>query len=246
MPKKTDNLIVRMDPDQKAAFMAACEDEGTTASEEARGFIERFVRDNAGRPKPMKETLMTVARNPKKTGALGASLAAAAALAVGALSGPAMAGTTPERLFADADGNSDGAVTLNEFLAVFTEGKTAEEIQPRVRRVVEERHAAFDTNKDGRLEKEEYVAAWSRDAEERFVCLDQDGDAAVTVREWTEAGGVCGAWVYGLTMGGVFARGDEPPKPGTDTLREMALKGESFARMDLNGDGRVTLPELVE
>jgi hypothetical protein len=50
-PKKSETLEVRLPHQTKTAFMARCRDDGQTASEAVRGFIEAELVTGPGRPR---------------------------------------------------------------------------------------------------------------------------------------------------------------------------------------------------
>lgn len=99
-PKKTETLEIRLPPATKRAFMDRCRDEGLTASDAVRGFIETRTAP-AGRHARLWQ----------------AAVAAAVGLAVGAVAGPSLAqsGTPDRAAFERMDRNHDGVLTLQEF-----------------------------------------------------------------------------------------------------------------------------------
>jgi hypothetical protein len=106
--KKSETLEIRLPYPTKLAFMARCRDEGRTASEALRGFI-----DGAVEPRRM-------AKAPRKLIAGAAIAAAVGAIALPSLAHPARAQI--DRLaaaadFARLDTNHDGRLTLAEFTA---------------------------------------------------------------------------------------------------------------------------------
>ena len=101
-----------------------------------------------------------------------------------------------ERRFDKLDANHDGVVTLNEFVAAATakfkeldvagNGRvTAEEIasspraHERAEKVAERIAHRLDTNGDGRVSKDEFLAM----AKTRFAKLDKNGDGFLTADE---------------------------------------------------------------
>ncbi len=91
----------------KTAFMARCQDEGRTASEAVRGFIDAELTARSRRP---------------RVGLWHALAAAAAGLAIGAVAAPSLAQTAhaqndPRAAFDRLDRNHDGVVSYAEFRA---------------------------------------------------------------------------------------------------------------------------------
>ncbi|MEO1790260.1 MAG: hypothetical protein AAFR34_11215 [Pseudomonadota bacterium] len=44
--KKDSQLVLRLDKDERDAFVELCKDLDTSAAREIRGFIRRFLKDN--------------------------------------------------------------------------------------------------------------------------------------------------------------------------------------------------------
>lgn len=101
-PKKSETLEVRLPYQTKLAFMSRCRDDGQTASEAVRGFIETELGS----------------RGRTRRARLWQALAAAmAGLALGAIAAPSLARTPPadHAAFERLDQNHDGALSLAEF-----------------------------------------------------------------------------------------------------------------------------------
>jgi hypothetical protein len=98
--KKSETLEVRLPHPTKLAFMARCRDEGVSASEAVRGFIEGRL-----------ETGATPARTRRLPLIAAGALAAAAMAAVAA---PSLARTGPPADFARLDADRDGRLTPAE------------------------------------------------------------------------------------------------------------------------------------
>jgi len=101
-PKKSETLEVRLPHQTKTAFMARCRDDGQTASEAVRGFIEA--------------ELVTGSRRVRLRGWQMAA-AAAAGLMLDAGAAPSLARTVSadEAAFVRMDKNHDGVISLAEF-----------------------------------------------------------------------------------------------------------------------------------
>ncbi len=104
--KKSETLEIRLPYPTKLAFMARCRDEGRTASEALRGFIDGAVENRRAGPK--------IGKGGPRHLLAGALIAAA----VGAIALPSLARqafTAAE--FARLDANHDGMVSYAEFRA---------------------------------------------------------------------------------------------------------------------------------
>lgn len=102
-PKKSETIEIRLPYAAKAAFMARCRDDGLTASEAVRQFIDLELEARPGRQGRLR---------------LWQALAAAVAgLAIGAVAAPSLAQTAPASrpVFDQLDRNHDGALSFEEF-----------------------------------------------------------------------------------------------------------------------------------
>jgi len=104
-PKKSETLEVRLPHQTKTAFMARCRDDGQTASEAVRGFIETELATDAGAPRRVRLRIWQLAA------------AATAGLTLGAFAAPSLARTASadQAAFTRLDQNHDGAISLAEF-----------------------------------------------------------------------------------------------------------------------------------
>jgi hypothetical protein len=99
--KKSEMLEVRIPYPTKTAFMALCQDEGRSASEAVRGFIDRRLAAEAEETKSRKLVRWVVA--------------GVIAAAAGAMAAPSLAGAGPDAAFRKLDLNHDGVVAVAEF-----------------------------------------------------------------------------------------------------------------------------------
>lgn len=142
--KKSETLEVRLPHTQKKAFMAACRQEGTTASDAVRSFVTEYVAEHERTFKttplrgPLKEMSMTIKSHPKK----------AASAAFGLVGAALMFGATPsmadDDVFAALDKNGDKALTLDEL----PEGGDKSGASALL--------SAMDANQDGKISKKEF------------------------------------------------------------------------------------------
>ena len=105
-PKKSETLEIRLPHTTKVAFMARCRDEGRSASEALRGFIDGQIGGRALRRSPPWRLL---------AGALMAAGAATVAL-------PSLAHTSEKAGFDRLDADRDGTVNAAEVLRLDTNG----------------------------------------------------------------------------------------------------------------------------
>lgn len=108
-PKKSETIEIRLPHPDKVAFMARCRDEGRSASDALRGFIDTQIGAGAAR------------RFARWRIAAGAVMAAAAA----AVAVPSLAHTSEKAGFERLDANRDGRVTAAEVLALDADGDGA-------------------------------------------------------------------------------------------------------------------------
>ena len=99
-PKKSETLEIRLPFSTKERFMARCRDDGRSASEAVRGFIEDQIE---GRTRSMRSRAWPFA------------IAAAAGLALGAVAAPSLAKASGQTAFEQLDANGDGVVTRSEY-----------------------------------------------------------------------------------------------------------------------------------
>jgi len=105
-PKKTETVEIRLPHATKTAFMAQCRDEGRTASDAIRRFIDAELNaTSSARPQPRLSWRPLLA-------------AAVAGLALGAVAAPSLAQSSPTRAdFDRLDRNHDVVVSFDEYRA---------------------------------------------------------------------------------------------------------------------------------
>ena len=99
-PKKSETLEIRLPFSTKERFMARCRDDGRSASEAVRGFIEGEINGpvRSGRSRVWQMLV-----------------AATAGLALGAVAAPSLAKASGQTAFEQLDGNGDGVLTKTEY-----------------------------------------------------------------------------------------------------------------------------------
>jgi len=132
-PKKSETLEIRLPHQTKTAFMARCQNEGRTASEAVRRFIEGELADAASRRgRPALWQALAAAVAGLAIGAVAAPSLAQTSLAQTSLAQTSLAHTSPGKMahartsqgmgdpraaFDRLDRNHDGAVSFEEFRA---------------------------------------------------------------------------------------------------------------------------------
>ena len=105
--KKSESLEIRLPFPTKQAFMARCRDDGRSASDALRAFIDGYLVDET-KARPAFRGWRLVA-----AGSAAALLAAAAAAPT--LARPSLAAAQSEAEFKRLDANGDGKLSLVEF-----------------------------------------------------------------------------------------------------------------------------------
>lgn len=100
LPKKSETLEIRLPFSTKERFMTHCRNDGRSASEAVRGFIEQQID---GRARSARSRAWQFA------------VAVAAGLALGAVAAPSLAKASGQTAFEQLDANGDGGLTQAEY-----------------------------------------------------------------------------------------------------------------------------------
>ena len=114
--KKSETLEVRIPYETKQAFLTACREDGTTASEVVRESVQTYL-DERERPDPKKERTLIV-KLPQPVRRYGVRIAAGSLAAVGLTTFAALpVAAAPDfaSIFKSMDANGDGVLTAQEF-----------------------------------------------------------------------------------------------------------------------------------
>ncbi len=159
--KKSESLDVRLPHSKKAAFMAACEEEGITASHAIRTFIDAYLARSrhVKVQRIAKEIANMLIRNPlKTTGLAGASLAALVMLSAQ----PSMADTDA---FGHLDKTGDGILTVADFSGMEGDPDIATTLIGRL-----------DKDADGKVSREEFDSGDARVIHREIEVTQTDGE----------------------------------------------------------------------
>jgi hypothetical protein len=150
-PKKSETLEIRLPHALKQAFMARCRDDGRSASEALRGFIEQAV---AERRRPSKRL---------RWAAVGL-----AAVSLGAVAAPSLARPSLPAQFARLDADHDGTLSLAEFergadVQITLGSGAAHELTPADRQgLLRGEFGRIDANRDGEIALNEFRRYYTR------------------------------------------------------------------------------------
>jgi Ca2+-binding EF-hand superfamily protein len=114
--KKSETLEVRIPFETKQAFLTACREDGTTASEVVRGSVQTYLD---GRERPTQQPNRTLIMNfPQPVRRYGPRIAASAIAAIGLTTFavlPSAAAPDFQATFKKLDVNGDGVLSADEF-----------------------------------------------------------------------------------------------------------------------------------
>jgi len=175
-PKKTESLEVRLPHDAKRAFMSKARDEGRTASDVLRAFVDSYAAASEvpGARKRIRRYLKLAAM----------AAVAATGVAFYALTPTAVAAAPElEAMFGALDGNLDGALDREEFLNRRGAGvvllQTGDHLTAS-RQADPQFTVPVDTDRPTRLSHDDVTEM----LEEAFAEQDGDRNGVVTFGEW--------------------------------------------------------------
>jgi Ca2+-binding EF-hand superfamily protein len=218
--KKSETLEVRIPYETKQAFLTACREDGTTASEVVRESVHTYL-DGRERPTPQR-TRTLIMKFPKPVRRYGMRVIAGSAIAAGFTALvvlPSAAAPDFAAIFKMMDANGDGALTAEEFAGTgkdgdrtFVENRTTKIVKgdpsaaPPPGVEVKQDAFAFWLPEDGADGARQQVSSFQH----REVYIKKDGDAAAA----------------------------EPQ------LQTQDIQKVEFAAFDTNKDGKVSLSEF--
>ena len=231
--KKSETLEVRIPYETKQAFLTACREDGTTASEVVRESVQTYL-DERERP-PIQEKRTLVMKLPQPVRHYGPRIAAGSIAAIGLatfVALPSAAAPDFRAQFNQMDANRDGVLSPDEFLGPKTDivpDKGEKNIVIETRKIVRQGDAAGAASPDWKPEVKQEAFA--------FALPDEIGGGAnedthqefkfITRKESKEA-------KPGETDGAVEE---------TLTFSINDFRKNEFESIDTDKDGKVSLAE---
>jgi len=236
--KKSETLEVRIPYETKQAFLTACREDGTTASEVVRDKVQDYL-DARERPSLNEEKRTLVMKLPQPVRRYGLRVAAGGIVAVGLTSLavlPSAANPDFRAQFGRLDANGDGVLSVEEFLGPAAAGAATTEarnvvIQSRIT------SSPDDVNPEISITPE-----IKRDAFAFWLPEELRGDSNTAAQQQTHE-----YKFIGRSEVKKDEPGGSPPGVRTFSLEKTFsledIRKEEFASIDTNGDGRISLQE---
>ncbi|HEY7800472.1 MAG TPA: hypothetical protein VIA80_17020 [Hyphomonadaceae bacterium] len=226
--KKSETLEVRIPYETKQAFLTACREDGTTASEVVRDSVQTYL-DKRERPDPTKErtpAMNLVMKLPQPVRRYGLRAAAGGLAAVGLTTFAALpVAAAPDfaAIFKKMDANGDGVLTTEEFLADRQGGEHVK-IESKIEKTLKGDQTSATTN-DGKTEiKQDAFAFWLPDEEGGGASQQVNAIHQQEIR--------------------IERRSSDAPGAAPSPPAQINVMESQFKAFDADGNGRVSLAEF--
>lgn len=236
--KKSETLEVRIPHETKQAFLTACREDGTTASEVVRDQVQSYLdqRQRPSQPEEGRSNVMKLHPAIRRYGprAAAGSIAAIGLAALTVL--PSAASPDFKAQFSRLDANSDGVLSVEEFLGPKEDGPEIKQD----RKIVIESHVT--TTGDGAKPDVSWAPSGEMKQDAFTFWLPEEfgsSDASKVEEQKHEYKFISRHEVRDMK------EGDAPPDAAKHimTFSVDDLRKEEFASIDANKDGKVSLEE---
>jgi Ca2+-binding EF-hand superfamily protein len=232
--KKSETLEVRIPYDTKQAFLTACREDGTTASEVVRDKVQDYL-DARERPSLNEEKRTLIMKLPQPIRRYGWRAAAGGVAAIGFVSMAALpSAATPDikAQFGRLDANSDGVLSVEEFLGAIDKNAKAE-----TRNIVIESRVTTSSDAAGAKPEVSVSSDIKRDAYSFWLPEELGGakDAGAPQQQAHEFKFIGRRETKESESGSTASH--------TTSFSVDDIRKEEFAEIDLDKDGKVSLSE---
>ncbi|HVY88804.1 MAG TPA: EF-hand domain-containing protein [Hyphomonadaceae bacterium] len=237
--KKSETLEVRIPYDTKQAFLTACREDGTTASEVVRESVQTYLdeRERPSQPEERSLTMNNILKLPEPVRRYGwrAAVGGAAAIGfVGLAALPSAAAPDFLSMFKKLDVNGDGVLSPDEFAGPKDDKGGDKNV------VIETRsHITTSDSKDGKAPAPAAKSEVKQDAYAFYLPEGVIPDAAKN--EQHEYRIISQHITKNSTSGDSSAAPPQPPQQITISVDD--IRKEEFAQYDTDHDGKISLAE---
>lgn len=237
--KKSETLEVRIPHETKQAFLNACREDGTTASEVVRDQVQSYL-DQRARPSQQEEGRSNIMNFSPTIRRYGPRIAAGSIAAIGltALAVlPSAAAPDFKAQFSRLDANGDGALSVEEFLGP----KEDDAAVKQDRKVIIESHVT-SSDDDAKPHLSISPSAQMKQDAFTFWLPEEFGDTSTAGKvedQKHEYKFISRSEVKDLKVDGA----ELDPAKHVMTFSIDDMRKEEFASIDANKDGKVSLDE---
>jgi Ca2+-binding EF-hand superfamily protein len=234
--KKSETLEVRIPYETKQAFLTACREDGTTASEVVRESVHTYL-DGRERPTPQR-TRTLIMKLPQPVRRYAPRIAASAVAAIGLATFaalPSAAAPDFQSVFKKLDANGDGVLTAEEFAGPKDSGDGRDVVvETRIHKSSDGKDGAPPPSGKAPEIKQDAISFWLPDELSKDGAQEQHEYRFVSRREMN---------VTTDSKSGAGASPTPPAPPATFSMEDMRKR--EFDTFDKDRDGKVNYGEFL-